>query len=236
MSDGFDSDVRKMANTVLRTVSDTTLVHDSLILLREILRNNVTDPLSRGTSATDTFTGDGTTSAFVLTNQPLNVTSITVAGSSQTIGVNFTITYDTKTITFQSGYIPTNGQAISVTYKYSSTNASLVYTAYPDTNAVYPQISLTHAGGSDEWMSLGTDYKEVTVNVAINIFTKLTRQRDELWDSVYDTLRQQKSVLEQNGISDLTIIRADNIEGEATKESDIHQKSCEISFHCYATS
>lgn len=223
-----------MANTLLRTVNDTTLVHDCLILLREILRNNVTDPLSRGTSTTGSFTGNGTTTQFTLTEQPLNATAVTVAGDSKTMGVDYTITYETKVVTFATA--PADGAAIVVTYRYATGNKSLVYLAFPDTTAAYPQIVLSQEGQGDEWMAIASDAKEVTVNIGITILSKSTKQRDELWDSCYDALRQQKSVLERNGISDLVVVRALNIPTEGDKMADVHQKSCEISFHAYATS
>lgn len=224
-----------MATTTLRTVASATLLHDSIILVREILRNGITDPQSRGTSDTDTFDGDDSTVAFTLDNQPLNATAVTVGGTAQTMGVDYTLAYATKIITFTTA--PASGSDnVSVTYKYSTTAQSLVYTAFPEANVVYPIIVIGHTGQRDEWASIGADYKEVTINLSIDVFSTSTKERDELWDNVYNTLRSNQSTLEKNGLTDLIVTRAINMDAEAIKRrGGLHRKAGEIQLTCYAT-
>ena len=68
--------------------------------------------ISETTSTSDSFTGDGTTTAFTLTHTPASVTSVTVGGTAET---GYTVSG--AVITFTTA--PADEAAIVVTYTYS---------------------------------------------------------------------------------------------------------------------
>src|SRR5579871_1037587 len=77
---------------------------------------------------TDTFTGDGSTKNFTLSQQPYNVTSLTVAGVAKSCGVygvhtfaqGYVALYDKATPTLKFNTAPANGAAIVITYTYEA--------------------------------------------------------------------------------------------------------------------
>jgi len=225
-----------LATTTLRTVASATMFHDTLILIREILRNGVTDPESRGTSATQEFNGDGDETEFTVTNgNVLNVSTVAIGASTKTMGIDYQVEYANKKVIFTTA--PAVGvNNVDITYRYSSTNQSLVYTSFPKADIVYPVIVLSHSGQRDDWQSIGADYKEVMMNITIDVFSTSSKELDELWDDVYDTLASQQATLEKNGIEDLVVTRAVNIEAEASKRTGgLHRKSAEIQVRHYYT-
>jgi hypothetical protein len=96
------------------------------------------------TTTTDTFSGDGTTTTFTLTNSNVkNVRSVTVDGNAQSFGTDYSVDYSNATITFTTA--PATGtDNISVQYDYG--NSDKIYSDYPRTDlsiSSYPRISVT---------------------------------------------------------------------------------------------
>ena len=68
--------------------------------------------------------------------------------------------------------------------------SSRVYTSYPKVNVTYPMITIVDSGISQP-MRLGmqSEGTAITLPLEIRIWTKNVKDRDEIFDSVYDYLR-----------------------------------------------
>ena len=82
----------------------------------------------------ETFTGDGTTAAFVLTGAVGTLGHVFVGGAKKTIDTDYTYAADTKTITFKSGKIPASGAEIAVEWMEGATpwTGSAIYRTFND--------------------------------------------------------------------------------------------------------
>jgi hypothetical protein len=122
------------------------------------LRNNLTDPLTRGTIKTDLFDGDGIKVTFTLTElQVKNVISVEVDGDNRYIGHNYYIDLGEgnlpSTITFRTPP-PIGTDNVEVVYK---TGESMIYEGFQRNDSLTPRISMVSMGGSFEMVSIGED-------------------------------------------------------------------------------
>lgn len=93
------------------------------------------------------FTGDGTTKAFVLTDKPAaaNITSVKVDGVAKTLDTDFTYDVTTGTITF--GTAPANTKVVAVEYSYALALTGTATVKCAIERGVLPAgISLSEAG------------------------------------------------------------------------------------------
>jgi len=119
-----------------------------------------------------------------------------------------------------------------------------VYTAYPHKSVDYPYITITHAGFRDEHVAIGTEYKRAFITVRIEVWSQSTKERDEIWDDIYDELRHHYITLDGSGDSitsirlfDPVILSCMDIDTDSPRGSGhIHRKISEIQFTFYATS
>jgi len=123
-----------------------------------LLRNEVSDPRSRGADQTDSFTGDGTATTFTLTKAAVkNVKSCTVAGVTQYEGEDFSVDYENNQIIFVTA--PALNAAISITYHYDQT---WIYPDYPREDATMPRISVFYVGGFESRRGIGEQFDATT--------------------------------------------------------------------------
>jgi len=89
-------------------------------------------------------------------------------------------TFVADTVNFIRDKLKTNITAVS----------SRVYTSYPKVNVIYPMITIVDSGISQP-MRLGMQSEGtlITLPLEIRIWTKNVKDRDEIFDSVYDYLR-----------------------------------------------
>ena len=96
----------------------------------EDIRNRVTVKGGHfaSTSVEDNFTGTGAEDTFTLTYKPTAITSVTVAGTAQTVGMDLVdgptdydclVNYEEQTVKWY-GTVPASGAAIVVTYHYAA--------------------------------------------------------------------------------------------------------------------
>lgn len=106
--------------------------NEFLVFLRNL---DILSTSIRGvTRVTENFSGTGAQYSFVLTNSGVkNVKTVTVATVNQTFGYDYTVNYDTKTVTFITAP-PIGTNNISITYDYGSGDK-----IYPD----FPRPDLT---------------------------------------------------------------------------------------------
>jgi len=92
-------------------------------------------------TVTEEFDGTGSQTDFVLTNTPVrNIRSVTVGGSAQSLGSDYTVNYTTATVTFLSA--PANGtDNVDIQYDHGSTDK--IFPDYPKTElsiSSFPRI------------------------------------------------------------------------------------------------
>ena len=81
-----------------------------------------------------------------------------------------------------------------------NTNEKFVLTEYPRRAVTYPIITITDTGTRQESrLGMQSEATKLRVGVEIRIWARNVKERDELFDSIYDYLRQQ-----QFGTSSLT--------------------------------
>lgn len=110
------------------------------------LRNNLTDPSSRGTAGSNVFTAGGASGNFTLSQVGVkNITSATVGGVAQAAYTDYTPNYQNAsptsnpTVTFS--VVPTSGAQVIINYKYGDT---WIYPDWPRTDlglTSYPRVS-----------------------------------------------------------------------------------------------
>ena len=117
-----------------------------------------------------------------------------------------------------------------------------VYTSYPEKNVDYPIVTIAHSGFRDEYGSIGTEYKIVYVNVRIEVWSMSTKERDEIWDDIYDELRTHYKTADGSGDSvtnislfDMLVMSCLDID-IPRERGHLHKKVSEIQFSFYATS
>ncbi len=134
---------------ILSRVSIKDIMDELLVRLR----NNITDRRSRAQTATDPFTGDGTTTVFEFTNdldsksrhKIMNVTSVTVDGVLKTNYTDYVVGYrkDSPILgKIQFWNAPSNNAAIVVNYEWRYT---FIYPEAPRvdlTSEAYPRVSV----------------------------------------------------------------------------------------------
>jgi len=119
-----------------------------------------------------------------------------------------------------------------------------VFTSYPERDVQYPIVTVTHNGSRDEHISLGTEYKQNYIVLRIEVWAKDTKQRDEIWDDIYDELRHHYTTPDANGDSitglglfDMVVLMAVDVDTEAPRgRGHIHRKVADIQFTYWATS
>ena len=103
----------------------------------------------------------------------------------------------------------------------------------------YPLVTVNHVGSSDSWTSIGTVYKQVLVTVQIDVFSKSTKERDEIWDNVYDKLRDNfvATIAGSYNLVNMNLLSCFNMDEAAPRGAgNIHRKVARLSFTFYATS
>ena len=130
------------------------------------------------------------------------------------------------------------------TFLTNNLTAGTVFTAYPEKAVDYPIITITHAGMRDEHTALGTEFKNVYITIRIEIWSKSTIQRDQIWDDIYDELRHHYLTADASGdylanlgLHDPVIVSCVDIDTESPRgRGHIHRKIAEIQFTFYCTS
>lgn len=141
--------------------------------LLDYLRNNATDPESRGTDITETFTTTEGQTTFTLANTLVkNVAdSITLDSSTLHKGYNFTVSYgeghENTVVTLLSP--ATAGQSLSITYHYGS---SMIEREFSRTDVLLPRVVMKFLLGDEDYSGLG-DIMEEGLGSYINVSFRL---------------------------------------------------------------
>lgn len=144
-------------------------------------RKNVTDPSSRGSSATETFSGNGSNTQFTVANTNLkHITTVTISSVAKTEYSDFTVEYfgsNKGRITFTTA--PATGtNNISVTYKYGDTWIFPEFPKNPLTLSSYPRIAIDIIAGDSTPAALGTGNVKTEITFLAVAYSNNTREAD----------------------------------------------------------
>jgi len=123
----------------------------------------------------------------------------------------------------------------------SRTVTQWVLTGYPNVRVQYPVVIVQQVAGRDRWGGIGTENKIVTVTLNIEVWTDSTKERNTVWDDVYDELRTHFTTADGGGNSitgygmhHMRLISAVNVD-TPYGESQIHRKIGTVEFTYYAS-
>lgn len=131
----------------------------------DYVRNNLTDPETRATTVTDTFTATASQTAFVLINNRVkNVReTITVDSVTKRKGYDFTVSYGqgskTTTVTLKVG--ASVSDSVVIIYDYGP---SMVEREFSRSDVKLPRVIIMFLTGSEEFASLNDDMGDGTVS------------------------------------------------------------------------
>ena len=124
--------------------------------LLDYFRNNITDPESRGSVRTETFTATASQTAFVLASVLVKnvATTITVDAVDKRKGHDFTVSYGEgkKVTTVTLGTGAGVGEAVVIEYTYGP---SMIEREYSRSDAKLPRIIMMFLSGSEEFAGIG---------------------------------------------------------------------------------
>lgn len=169
--------------------------------LKEIILKNVTDPNARGTSLTQTFSGDDNTKTFTLTYVPDYFSSVSVGAVSKKFFTDFYNDFGSKTIVFDDA--PSTGtNNISVTYRYTEQGAETdkcwILTSFPEQEPIYPAIAIQKSSGGRSYVG-APRVLQATPTMTIHILSKTNTQLISLANQVEEALVANAYDMCQNG-------------------------------------
>uniref|UniRef100_A0A6M3XK52 Tail protein n=1 Tax=viral metagenome TaxID=1070528 RepID=A0A6M3XK52_9ZZZZ len=116
-----------------------------------------------------------------------------------------------------------------------SSDTKFVMTSFPDRKVEYPVITIEGNKVSDERLGTSTQAMKSDIHCVTNIWSKSTKQRDALSDSVYQTLKTSQmgtqagwTGTELDGLYDFKFFGENNIDEEGQK--GIHRKRIEFGY------
>ena len=183
--------------------------------LLDYLRNNLTDPASRGTDVTDeSFTATAGQTVFTLANTLVkNVAeTITVAGATKRKGYDFTVQYgegnSSTTVTLKTG--ASVDDEVLISYHYGP---SLVEREFSRTDTVLPRVIMMFLIGEEDFAALG-DIMEggkgsyFNVSFRIEVRDRYANRARELMSQAFNLFRK----LRQESLFRTNITRAGSVQ------------------------
>ena len=166
------------------------------------LRREMSDPSNRGTTVSQTLTGDGTTKRFNLTNAPFhNVIMGTSDGARRKYGSEYTIINDMESTTNRTGTAaivfgsaPGASDTPEVLYHYGDSGTWI----YPDlphermSLSNYPRIGQETISTTMTQVGLGTGLTRSSMLKDIVVYAKNLKQLREIVNDVKDALITNK--------------------------------------------
>ena len=114
-----------------------------------------------------------------------------------------------------------------------SSVSSRVYTSYPKTNVIYPIITVVDRGISQpQRLGMGSEATAINIDIEIRVWARNIKQRDELFDEIYDYLRTNQldatTGLVASNLSGFQLLSAVNIDD--TGIEGVKSKVMEVRF------
>lgn len=151
------------------------------------------------TDSDDTFSGDGSTTQFLINRTNVkNIRSISIGGDAQSLGSDYTVNYDyddsgTKKcqITFLSA--PANGtNNITLSYDYGGDK---IYPDHPRddlTISSYPRIALSILGMDNEEVALGGGTIRTNLSFTVTIYDDSEKNVDDVIELIRSSFMDNK--------------------------------------------
>lgn len=109
------------------------------------------------------------------------------------------------------------------------TNSQWIYTSSPDLQTVqYPTITLYNSGMRAEPMGMSSLIEKNTINVLISVYSKSTKECDELSDNIIYWLKANRQVLVNDGL--FNYIRANTFDDKSDLDNKIRIKRIEVQY------
>lgn len=205
----------------------------SLRYLKQIILSNTTDPNSRATAITQTFSGDDVTTAFTLTYYPDYFTTVTIGATAKYFFTDYYNDFHSKTITFDEA--PAAGtNNISVTYYYTgqgaNTDSCWLTTSFPLTITEYPFIAVTHIGSSRKYSGIPR-IMDITSTYQIDVWdTGGTAKKDvdDIMQQIDYALRSNDEAMSCNGLTGYSMV--DMVDNDATAGEKERRKTMRVSY------
>ena len=121
------------------------------------LRNNLTDPSSRGTDTVANFTAIASQTDFEITAQVYNVISVTVEGVSKSLGTDYTLSFTATTCTVVFGTGLTLDDAVVINYHYGASWVKLIKRGSEHSIADYPYIAVKPIAESNSVLGINLE-------------------------------------------------------------------------------
>ena len=116
-----------------------------------------------------------------------------------------------------------------------SSDTKFVATAFPSRKVEYPLITVEGNKVSDERLGTNTQSMRSDIRCEVNVFSKQTKERDTLTDSIYQTLKTSQmgtqagwTGTELDGLYDFKFFGENNIDEEGQK--GLHRKRMEFGY------
>jgi len=112
-----------------------------------------------------------------------------------------------------------------------SSSSKFIMTSFPMRVAEYPLITIKTSMDSGVGLGMASEAMEIRNVIQISIWSKSTKQRDELFDSVLYALRSNQlgtGTIAEN-LYDLTLVNAFDLSEDVGQEK-IHRKIAEFSY------
>jgi len=114
-----------------------------------------------------------------------------------------------------------------------SSAGSRVYTSYPKNPVIYPMITVIDSGTTQlSKLGMSSEGTLLTITLEIRIWTKSTKERDEMSQEIYEYLRTNQldttTGLKDSGLSGFSLTSMVNV--DEIGESGIKSKVMEVQF------
>lgn len=104
-----------------------------------------------------------------------------------------------------------------------------VYTSFPQRNVIYPMITVTDLGSRQEGkLGMGSEGTIIRLGVEIRIWARNVKERDEIFDDVYDYLRDNQLTGDDITGANLHDFSMDSVVN--VSEPDVKSKVMEVTY------
>lgn len=179
----------------MATLDISDILDEIVVTLKN---QDVISTTTRGvTTGSETFSGDGSTLTYTLSNDIVrNVRTITIGGTAQSFGTDYSVDYNSSssTITFTSA--PTNGSDnISVSYDYKASGGDKIYPDYVRadlSNSSFPRVSVSYMGAESTPLGLGASGVMTSPVVSISAYDRDEKDVNDYIDSIRSAILTNK--------------------------------------------
>ena len=176
-------------------IIDLMLIKTELI---EFLRNNITDPNSRLTSQTDTFSPNGSTVKFTLTKSTgKNIRYVAIDGTIKARYTDYYVEYKDSDSTSNPViyFLTPPGDSTTLEVKYDYGTSAMIYGDVPQVEtqlADYPRISIDVTTGTSREYGLNAESNVSDLMVSTTVWSEKIPQVEDLVSGIKKQIAKNK--------------------------------------------